>query len=440
MDVSELLERYAEGERFFCDVSLRDANLSGVELWGAKLRNANLSGANLTNANLYSIYLIGADLTYADFRNANLRNAKLSGANLSAARLCGADLSKADLSPANLSYADLRDAKLLGADLNCANLHGALLTGASLNGSNLRQAQLVGAKLTNANLGDIHLWGANLCNANLIDAKLTNAKLANADLRNAKLNRADLSAADLSEANLKNAKLTAANLSFSDLTAADLTGVNLEGTILSKAEVLPTSKIDWTALLQAQQADFIQRLKLGYPLHCEAEGQHSELTIISGKSLAQLIDFCWEMAEKYKRNNPVRKVFINNMKGKLGEEVVKSRLAGFVTEVDYEKRISGDGKVDFRLTSNPAVGIQVKTSYSNINGVRWTISQEEVEKNTVLVCIFSQEEFDDRQAEYNLIMAGFLLTNMIQLESGKASVGISQLLYGGGLRSYLGFL
>ncbi|HEY9669627.1 MAG TPA: hypothetical protein V6C91_22630 [Coleofasciculaceae cyanobacterium] len=35
MDISELLERYAEGERFFCAFSLRDANLSGVELWGA---------------------------------------------------------------------------------------------------------------------------------------------------------------------------------------------------------------------------------------------------------------------------------------------------------------------------------------------------------------------------------------------------------------------
>lgn len=52
-------------------------------------------------------------------------------------------------------------------------------------------------------------------------------------------------------------------------------------------------------LLQAQQVDFIQRLKLGYPLHCETERQHSELTIISGKRLDQLIDFCWEMAEKY---------------------------------------------------------------------------------------------------------------------------------------------
>ncbi|MEP0850761.1 hypothetical protein NC991_10330 [Funiculus sociatus GB1-A4] len=84
--------------------------------------------------------------------------------------------------------------------------------------------------------------------------------------------------------------------------------------------------MDWTTLLRSQQADFIERLKSNELLHCETEGQHSELTVISGDKLKQLVDFCWEMAEKYKRNSPVRQVFISNMKGKLGEEVVKIRL------------------------------------------------------------------------------------------------------------------
>ena len=142
------------------------------------------------------------------------------------------------------------------------------------------------------------------------------------------------------------------------------------------------------------------------------------------------------MAEKYKRS-PVRRVFENNMKGKLGEEILKIRLADFVTEVDYEKRLGKDGKVDFRLTSNPSIGIQVKTRYGKIDQVQWEISLEEVKENAVIVCIVSQEEFDDRKAEYQLILAGFLPTNMIKVSNGKASVGINQLLYGGALRSYL---
>jgi hypothetical protein len=95
--------------------------------------------------------------------------------------------------------------------------------------------------------------------------------------------------------------------------------------------------MDWITPLRSQQADFIQRLKSGHLLHCETVGQHSELSVISGQTLKQLVDFCWEMAEKYKQNNPVRNVFNNNLKGKLGEEVVKIRLADFVTEVEYEK-------------------------------------------------------------------------------------------------------
>lgn len=116
--------------------------------------------------------------------------------------------------------------------------------------------------------------------------------------------------------------------------------------------------MDWIDVLQAQQADFIARLKSNSLLHCKEEGRHSELTIISGERLNQLREFCWKMAEKYKRTSPVRDIFINNMKGKLGEEVVKSRLGNLVTDVDYQIKSGGDGKIDFTLTSITNVSIQ----------------------------------------------------------------------------------
>ncbi|MFO5529428.1 MAG: tetratricopeptide repeat protein [Cuspidothrix sp.] len=195
--------------------------------------------------------------------------------------------------------------------------------------------------------------------------------------------------------------------------------------------------MDWTTPLKAQQADFIQRLKSAKLLHCDEKGQHSELTIISGKRLDQLRKFCWRMTNKFKQNSDVEIVFINNMKGKLAEEVVKSRLADFVTEVDYEKRVGGDGKVDFTLNCDSSIGIQVKARNGNFDKIQWSISREEIEKNAVLVCILIQEEVSEAQAEYNLILAGFLPTNMITLSAGKALVGIDELLYAGALRSYL---
>lgn len=195
--------------------------------------------------------------------------------------------------------------------------------------------------------------------------------------------------------------------------------------------------MDWTIPLRSQQADFIERLKSGHLLHCEKEGQHSELTVISDERLKQLRNFCWEMAEKYKRTSPVRDVFINNMKGKLGEEVVKARLGNFLTEVDYEKKLGGDGKVDFTLSSDSSVGIQVKARHGNIDTLRWSIGAEEVEKNTVLVCILIQEEVSEAEAKYHLVLAGFMPTSMIDTANGKNSFKINELLYGGALKGYL---
>jgi tetratricopeptide (TPR) repeat protein len=195
--------------------------------------------------------------------------------------------------------------------------------------------------------------------------------------------------------------------------------------------------MDWTTVLQSLQSDFIKRLKSGCLLCSEIEGQYSELTIICGERLKQLREFCWQMAEKYKRTSPVRDVFINNLKGKLGEEVVKERLADLITEIDYEKRFGGDGKIDFTLNSDPAIGIEVKSRHGIIDKIRWSISAEEVQKNAVVVCILIQEEVHEAQPEYHLFLAGFLPTEMIKLRTGKISFGIEQLLYGGGLRSYL---
>ncbi|MBW4478809.1 MAG: tetratricopeptide repeat protein [Tolypothrix brevis GSE-NOS-MK-07-07A] len=195
--------------------------------------------------------------------------------------------------------------------------------------------------------------------------------------------------------------------------------------------------MDWITLLRSLQSDFIKRLSSGCLLHCQTEGQYSELTIISGERLKSLRDFCWLMAEKYKRTSPVRDVFINNLKGKLGEEVVKERLADFITEVDYEKRFGGDGNIDFTLSCDRAIGIEVKSRHGSIERVRWSVSSAEVEKNAVVVCILIQEEVNEAQPEYHLFVAGFLPTQMIKLKTGRISFGIEQLLYGGGLFGYL---
>ncbi len=195
--------------------------------------------------------------------------------------------------------------------------------------------------------------------------------------------------------------------------------------------------MDWITLLKAQQADFITRLKSGSLLQCEIAGQHREKTVISKDKLKQLRDFSWEMAEKYKQKASVRETFINNLKGNLGEEVVKNYLGDLITDVNYQIKKDGDGKVDFTLTSNPNIGIQVKARHGDIDRVKWSLTKEEFAKNSVLVCILIREEVSEAQIEYNLILAGFLPTEEINIINDRAFFGIAELLYIGGLRYFL---
>jgi uncharacterized protein YjbI with pentapeptide repeats len=152
MDASELLARYAAGERDFCGIALSGADLSGADLCGADLCGANLSEANLTTANLTTADLTGAILCGANLCGAILCEANLTTADLTEAILCDAYLYRAILCDAYLNGAILIYAYLEGANLNGANLNGANLSDANLNGANLFEVGLTNANLSGANI------------------------------------------------------------------------------------------------------------------------------------------------------------------------------------------------------------------------------------------------------------------------------------------------
>ena len=101
----------------------------GVDVWNAwrkekydeikepDLRGADLSGAKLHKANLFGAILYKSKLIGADLREANLR---------------GASLIEADLTNADLSGADLRWAQIIGTTLFDATLTGSRVYGVSV--------------------------------------------------------------------------------------------------------------------------------------------------------------------------------------------------------------------------------------------------------------------------------------------------------------------
>ncbi|MBN1313633.1 MAG: pentapeptide repeat-containing protein [Anaerolineae bacterium] len=107
--------------------SLRDRDLSEINLAGCDLSRAVFTGAILDDA-----CLLRADLREADLSRASLVSADLEGTNLTEANLRGADLSVAELSRANLRGADLRGADLTEASLVEVDLKEALITDGQL--------------------------------------------------------------------------------------------------------------------------------------------------------------------------------------------------------------------------------------------------------------------------------------------------------------------
>ena len=472
--------------------SLKKTNLTKANLIGAGLLNVNLTGANLTEANLTETYLEKANLQRAKLNNANLQKANLSEAKLQNANLQNANLKEASLILAKLQFSNLQGTNLeksylLFANLRQAKLQFSKLREANLLGANLQETQLQCTNLYNANLENVNLKDANLYNANLECANLERANLYNANLESVNLENTNFTGTIVTNSSFFNWSINAKTIykeiiceyfyiamGYLHITPEQKYRYPPKGK-LKKGEfsllcqkyielkeiafdykfydVLINNDIsslllnqnnnnndssknkDFEKLAKSQQDDFITRIKTDELLNVKTKGLFSELIIINKHRLEELKEFCWEMAEKYKTRGKIKKLFINNLKGKLGEEVVKKILGSFVTEVDYEIKRGGDGKVDFFVTNNSDIGIQVKTRKGDIDSIEWFINEEEKQKNKILICILSQEEINESQEEYHLIFAGFIPTKFIEGTKVKAD----ELWYGGCLRCYLLF-
>lgn len=108
----QLLQRYANGDRYFGEIDLYQEDLTAVDLMGSEFPKANLWGANLIRANLRNVDFRQANLSQANLHLADLRGANLTGANLRRSNLAGAKLQGAILDGASFTGATMPDGAL----------------------------------------------------------------------------------------------------------------------------------------------------------------------------------------------------------------------------------------------------------------------------------------------------------------------------------------
>jgi uncharacterized protein YjbI with pentapeptide repeats len=195
--------------------TLRNLDLSGVDLSRAKLTgaqfiNCNLDGAVLAEADLFGVNLSGASFRKADCRRADFRGAILAAADFTEAKLMGCDFRDGTLlvsvagtiGPAP-SQADARgdySTRMTRADMAGAKLHHAVIKRTDMSAAVLRNADLSSANLAGSSLKDADLRGANMTNCDLSRVMLNRAVLDGAQLNGAVLRDTNVFRVDFKKA------------------------------------------------------------------------------------------------------------------------------------------------------------------------------------------------------------------------------------------------
>ncbi len=106
--VSELLERYKNGERYFVESAFDDKVCD--------FRNLNLEVVNFSKS-----FILG------DFRDANLRNSDFSNANVKTCDFRGADLTDATFENSAIDGATFKGAILQNTNFSNTSFYGCIL-------------------------------------------------------------------------------------------------------------------------------------------------------------------------------------------------------------------------------------------------------------------------------------------------------------------------
>lgn len=204
--------------------------------------------------------------------------------------------------------------------------------------------------------------------------------------------------------------------------------------------------MDWMTILRDQQADFIKRLKsnsavLHQMRNYRFTGYHSELMVISGNLLNRLQKFYRrhqtenlpESYQKYINQND----FEDRLKSSFSKLIVKQYLEPAIEPIDKHHSKLKAYAGNFCLTANPNFPIIVRGKFGSRHTARWSFDADEIPETGAIVCVLLEENFAREDCQYNVILAGFMPIEMLDRTQQMVTVKIEDLLYSGGLKSYL---
>jgi WD40 repeat protein len=204
--------------------------------------------------------------------------------------------------------------------------------------------------------------------------------------------------------------------------------------------------MDGIAILRDQQADFIKRLNSNAAvLHqmkdYQLTGYHSELMVISGTLLNRLQKFSTrqkaeKLPESYQRYID-KDEFKQKLKNSFSKLIVKQYLDPWIKIIDKNHDLSPQYGGNFILNNSENLLIIVQGNLGDRKTVSWSLRPNDIDRNGVVVFVLIEEDFERENYQYNLILAGFLPTEMLDRTQPILRLTLQDLLYSGGLKSYL---
>ncbi|HEY9811808.1 MAG TPA: WD40 repeat domain-containing protein [Halomicronema sp.] len=197
--------------------------------------------------------------------------------------------------------------------------------------------------------------------------------------------------------------------------------------------------MDWTTPLKSQQADFIKRLKStpANLLDSQTRGCHSETVTISGERLKQIRLDCKKLVFQEELTGSVREILRTYLQHYICEEAIAICLDNLITKREIETIKKPKENVHFTLTGSPEIGIHIATAQADPDTAQWNIQPSQLHHNKVIVCLLLTEKVSEKNSSFHPIIAGFLPVNQITNPQIAQTLKITDLLYAGGLASYL---
>ncbi|NJR18798.1 MAG: WD40 repeat domain-containing protein [Calothrix sp. CSU_2_0] len=237
--------------------------------------------------------------------------------------------------------------------------------------------------------------------------------------------------------------------------------------------------MDWIKLLKSQQVDFLQRVKKPKTydvslLESPVKGCHSEIVTFWGETLTKLLENARQQAEFLAKTPPPvppeypeppdwtipfptyfqQQAEDYLLREQIVERVICDRLGRLVKKLpqetlknitlDDEGNLGRESKFSYFFAGDRHINIQVNVvdgeSFNGIkkNKIRWTITQDDLKNHQIIIFLCSFYPFTGKRGyEKQVVITGFLPTNLLEFNEPKQTVIPSQLLYSGGLNWYL---